>query len=125
LFVTVIEYLCLTDSEGQQSLGGRSNKSNPRRRWSTESLESLRATKVKMRRSYEAEASSTTVETKVQKTVEPSEWTIDDVVKHICDTDMALAQHAMLFRKHVSDMSVSRTYYYHITNHIFSIIEPL
>lgn len=55
-----------------------------------------------MRRSYEAEASSTTVEAKVVKCTDPSEWSIDDVVKHICDTDVALAPHAVLFRKHVS-----------------------
>ncbi|XP_053397453.1 sex comb on midleg-like protein 2 isoform X1 [Mercenaria mercenaria] len=92
-----------SDSEGQQSLDSRSTKSNPRRRWSTESLESLRNTKAKVRRSYEAEASSTTVDTRTHRPRDPSEWSIDDVVKHICDTDMALAPHAVLFRKHEID----------------------
>jgi hypothetical protein len=95
-------YIIVTDSEGQQSLDSRSTKSNPRRRWSTESLESLRNTKAKVRRSNEAEASSTTVDTRIHRPRDPSEWSIDDVVKHICDTDMALAPHAVLFRKHVS-----------------------
>lgn len=93
-----------SDSEGQQSLGSRSTKSNHRRRWSTESVESLRTSKAKVRRSYEAEASSTTtVDTRTHLPRDPSEWSIDDVVKHICDTDMALAPHAVLFRKHEID----------------------
>jgi hypothetical protein len=94
-----------SDSEGQQSLDSRSTKSNPRRRWSTESVESLRNSKTKVRRSYEAEASSTTtVDTRTHRPRDPAEWSIDDVVKHICDTDMALAPHAVLFRKHVSEL---------------------
>ncbi|KAH3729477.1 hypothetical protein DPMN_055449 [Dreissena polymorpha] len=93
-----------SDSEGQQSVSGRSSKSNPRRRWSTESAESLRQSKPpKVRRSYEAEASSTTVDAKPQRPANPADWSIDDVVKHICDTDTALAPHAVLFRKHEID----------------------
>ena len=33
---------------------------------------------------------------------DPTEWTIDDVMKHISETDPALAAHAELFKRHAS-----------------------
>ncbi|KAK3096944.1 hypothetical protein FSP39_005008 [Pinctada imbricata] len=33
----------------------------------------------------------------------PAEWSIDDVIQHICDTDPALATHAEVFKKHEID----------------------
>ncbi|KAL3881659.1 hypothetical protein ACJMK2_028069 [Sinanodonta woodiana] len=85
-------------------------KPSSKRRWSAESTEGREKLKQfhKMRRSYstfEAEASSTTAETPrpVKLSNTPSEWTIDEVVHHICDTDPALVPHTELFRKHEID----------------------
>ena len=104
----------LKDSEGQQSNDGRS-KSKKSRRWSSESVDSLRQSKpTKVRRSYDpthqAEASSTTYDNQLHRPSDPADWSIDDVMKHICDADPALATHAELFRKHVRNC----TYAYYI-----------
>ncbi|KAL4233031.1 Zinc ion binding [Mactra antiquata] len=91
-----------SDSVGNDA---RSRKSKLRRRWSTDSTDSLDKPKAKIRHRYESEASSTTppAGTRLHRPRDPLEWSIDDVVKHICDTDMALAPHAVLFKKHEID----------------------
>lgn len=52
----------------------------------------------------EAATSTTQSETSTNRTpsMEPAEWTIEDVIHYIAITDPALGQHADLFRKHVS-----------------------
>lgn len=40
----------------------------------------------------------------------PQEWSVEGVIKFIADTDPALAVHAELFRKHVSNLSSSNFY---------------
>lgn len=34
---------------------------------------------------------------------DPAEWTVEEVITHIAATDPALANHADLFRRHVSE----------------------
>ncbi|CAC5396827.1 SCMH1 [Mytilus coruscus] len=82
-----------------------------KRRWSTESTDSMKIKKAeqKIRRfsAFEAEASSTTSDTKPtvpQKLPsDPTMWTIDEVIQHITETDPALNTHSDLFRKHEID----------------------
>ncbi|KAJ8314525.1 hypothetical protein KUTeg_006675 [Tegillarca granosa] len=67
---------------------------------------STKVHKVRRYSAFEAEASSTTSDTKPSKPpadLPPTEWTIDEVIQHISDTDPALGQHAELFRKHEID----------------------
>ncbi|CAH1799310.1 unnamed protein product [Owenia fusiformis] len=54
---------------------------------------------------FTAEASSTTEpkHSNLSVQTDPSDWTIDDVIKHICDVDPALGNHTELFRKHEID----------------------
>ena len=89
-----------------ESSSERSSHSHKqKRRWSTESADSHKHSKsTKARRlysAYEAEASSTTVDTKPHKSNDPCEWSIEEVVQHICEMDPALAPHTELFRKQV------------------------
>ncbi|XP_021376792.1 sex comb on midleg-like protein 2 isoform X3 [Mizuhopecten yessoensis] len=91
-----------------------------KRRWSTESLDSQKGSKhQKMRRfsEYTAEgafamlikpsplASSTTADPKPIHKLgnDPLEWSIEEVIHFICDTDAALTPHTELFRKHEID----------------------
>ncbi|XP_029648085.1 polycomb protein Scm isoform X4 [Octopus sinensis] len=80
----------------------------PRRRYSNESIDSqkgIRMHKIQRKMSaYEAEASSTTSDHRPHKvSTDPSDWSIDDVINHICDTDPALKPHTEIFRKHEID----------------------
>ena len=95
-------------SESSSEKSSHSHKQ--KRRWSTESADSQKHTthttskSNKVRRSYstyEAEASSTTVETRPHRSNDPCEWSIEEVVQHICEMDPALAPHTELFRKQV------------------------
>lgn len=54
---------------------------------------------------FEAATSTTQNENPIQRvqSVEPAEWTIEDVIQYIAMTDPALEQHADLFRKHEID----------------------
>ncbi|XP_071113486.1 polycomb protein SCMH1-like isoform X1 [Haliotis cracherodii] len=89
------------------------NPKGPRRRWSTESGDSTKGSKPPKlaRRSfstYEAEASSTTGDMQPpvrpsRPSGDPSEWSIEEVIGYISDTDSGLGQHADLFRKHEID----------------------
>lgn len=94
-----------SNSESHPSVDSPFSKSTARRRWSTESVESLHnnAKPKKMRKPCAAEASSTTVDTKALKHHNPAKWTVDEVVQHICDTDQSLASHSELFREHDID----------------------
>lgn len=84
-----------------------------KRRWSTESgdnqkpVSTSRPPKVLQRVSaYEAEASSTTepcVSHKPACSNDPSEWTIEEVIRHILEIDPALHTHTDLFKKHEID----------------------
>ncbi|PVD27967.1 hypothetical protein C0Q70_10543 [Pomacea canaliculata] len=80
-----------------------------RRRWSTESGDSLRGAKMlKMDRRYsafEAEASSTTGDNHslAPRSSDPTLWSIEEVVQHISETDAGLGTHMELFRKHEID----------------------
>lgn len=93
--------------EPRESRESRHHK-GPRRRYSTESIDSqkgVRMHKIQRKMSaYEAEASSTTSDHRPHKpTGDPSDWSIDNVINHICDTDPALAPHTEAFRKHEID----------------------
>ncbi|XP_069126445.1 polycomb protein SCMH1-like [Argopecten irradians] len=79
-----------------------------KRRWSTESVDSQKGSKhQKMRRysEYTAEASSTTADPRPVHKLgnDPLEWSIEEVIQFICDTDAALTPHTELFRKHEID----------------------
>lgn len=83
-----------------------------KRRWSTESGDSSRAIKVpakapRSRSTLEAEASSTTgdhhMTTVSARPSDPSQWSIDEVVQHINDTDTGLGAYVDLFRRHEID----------------------
>jgi len=82
-----------------------------KRRWSSESSNSSSSqivpSKVTRKNlSTELEAASSTTTTLVENdrsTVDPSDWTIEDVAKHISTCDPALSVHTDLFRKHEID----------------------
>ncbi|CAL1543058.1 unnamed protein product [Lymnaea stagnalis] len=88
-----------------------------RRRWSTESSESSRggskvskSNMIKHHSNFEA-ASSTTGETTVQppalaastRLTDPSEWSVEEVMAHIKETDIGLTSYVEHFRKHEID----------------------
>ncbi|XP_064613975.1 polycomb protein SCMH1-like isoform X1 [Liolophura sinensis] len=83
------------------------NKAQVKRRWSTESNESQRAQKLAKgpRRafSYEAASSTTTDPRPARGSSDPADWSIEEVIRHISETDSALCQHTDLFRKHEID----------------------
>ncbi|XP_041352567.1 sex comb on midleg-like protein 2 [Gigantopelta aegis] len=83
-----------------------------RRRWSTESGDSTKTSKPpkQARRfsTYEAEASSTTEDNHTvirsrKASGDVNDWTIEEVISFLADTDTNLGQHAELFRKHEID----------------------
>lgn len=98
---------CGRTNKSESSSERSSHSHKQKRRWSTESADSHKHSKsTKARRlysAYEAEASSTTVDTKPHKSNDPCEWSIEEVVQHICEMDPALAPHTELFRKQEID----------------------
>lgn len=64
----------------------------------------------------EAATSTTQLESPPARisSAEPGEWTIEDVVQYIANTDPALGQHADLFRKHVCFFAFSKNDNYYI-----------
>lgn len=103
---------CGRTNKSESSSEKSSHSHKQKRRWSTESADSQKHTthttskSNKVRRSYstyEAEASSTTVETRPHRSNDPCEWSIEEVVQHICEMDPALAPHTELFRKQEID----------------------
>nr|XP_006817556.1 PREDICTED: polycomb protein SCMH1-like [Saccoglossus kowalevskii] len=72
-----------------------------KRRWSTESGDKERPV-LKIRRITTEAASSTTVP-ESKPTGNPSNWNIEEVIKYISDTDLALSSYTELFRKHEID----------------------
>ncbi|XP_013401178.1 polycomb protein Scm isoform X2 [Lingula anatina] len=52
---------------------------------------------------FEAEASSTTDPRSPHPNSDPSDWSIEEVIRYITDSDSAMAQHTELFRKHEID----------------------
>ncbi|ESO87232.1 hypothetical protein LOTGIDRAFT_107440, partial [Lottia gigantea] len=91
------------------SLDKDSSFKQPKRRWSNDSVDSNKSAstvpKVSRRySSYEAEASSTTNDNnKGRLSSDPEDWSIDDVVQFITETDPGLTVHTELFRKHEID----------------------
>ncbi|KAK7483316.1 hypothetical protein BaRGS_00025483 [Batillaria attramentaria] len=88
------------------SVDGRGVK----RRWSTESADSMRGSKPPKsnpRRfsTFEAEASSTTGDNHntSPRSSDPTLWSIEEIVQHISETDSGLGAHVELFRKHEID----------------------
>ncbi|KAK6170694.1 hypothetical protein SNE40_019021 [Patella caerulea] len=79
----------------------------PKRRWSSDSVDSNKGSKApKLARrysTYEAEASSTTGDTRSRLPSDPGDWSIEDVIQHISETDPGLITHTELFRKHEID----------------------
>ncbi|XP_074646851.1 polycomb protein SCMH1-like isoform X2 [Tubulanus polymorphus] len=99
-----------------QSTSSVTNVSTSKRRWSTESGDSHKGSKApKLSRRYSSpyeqegagSASNTSVfegpSQSMKLPEDPSDWTTDDVLRHIADIDPALSHHAELFRKHEID----------------------
>ncbi|RUS74854.1 hypothetical protein EGW08_017378 [Elysia chlorotica] len=89
------------------SLSGKANK----RRWSTDSAESSRS-EMKVPKATSTKSQSSVLEAGavllinqpgISRHPDPSEWSIEDVIAHIEETDAGLSPYTHLFKKHEID----------------------